>query len=270
MLALSARFSTSPYFKDVPPLIRGEKFAEKAKALYHESLCTIQHPTLEYLQSCTLLAFYLYLSGPDSQGWLIIGLCSRLAYDLGVDKVDQKSDDSADLINPLDWRRREELRRVWWSIWELDTFASAISCRSHTIDRAKAAVKLPVSDETWFADTPVVSVIIDPDPMHAWYSLRDCPNQDERAWFLLINYLLLIAHDLLQQQNPKPEDIQTIEKAVACYVLLLPPRFHLDSDTESISFDSENFVKYNWIMCTNIMIQGYGIVYQITRKEFHN
>ena len=265
MLALAARFSPSPYFKDIPPLDRGERFAEKTKALYRASLCTIQDPTLVYLQGLTLLAWYSYLSGPDTQGWLLIGICSRLAYTLGLDKVDLKTDEQSDAANPLEWCRKEELRRVWWSIWELDTFASAISCRSHTIDRTKAAVKLPVSDESWFADTPVESVVVDPDPLHAWHSLRQCPNQDERAWFLVINYLLLIVHDLLQQPNPSPQDMQNIENAVACYVLLLPSRFHLDSDSEPLSFNSETFAKYNWIMCTNIMIQGYA--YPSTLRE---
>ena len=256
MLALAARFSTSPYFQDVAPVDRGIKFADKAKLLYRESLSTIQTPTLEYLQGCTLLAFYLYLSGPDSQGWLMIGTCSRLAYDLAIDKVDSKANKGANSETALEWRKREELRRVWWAVWELDTFASAISCRSHTIDRTKAAVMLPVSDENWFSDTPVESVIIDPDPLHAWHSLRDCPNQDERAWFLLSNYFLLISHDLAQQQTPTPEDIRNIDKAVACYVLLLPLQFHLDSDLDHIAFNAANHTKYNWIICTNLMIQG--------------
>ena len=257
MLALAARFSTSPYFGAIPAVDRGNEFAEKAKFLYGESLRTIQNPTLGYLQGCTLLAWYLYLSGPNSQGWLMIGTCSRLAYDLGIDKVDLKGQNKTKIRAELTWSQREELRRVWWSIWELDTFASAISCRSHTIDRAKMAVMLPVSDENWFNDSPLESVVINPDPLHAWYSLRDSPNQDERAWFLLINYLLLIAHDLSQEQAPDPEDIQNIEKAVTCYVLLLPAEFHLDSDLNPISFNSSNYARSNWIVCTNIMIQGY-------------
>jgi Fungal specific transcription factor domain len=257
MFALAARFSTSQFFADMAPADRGNQFADKAKLLYRESLRSVQTPTLEYLQGCTLLAFYLYLSGPNSQGWLMIGTCSRLAYDLGIDKVDSKACKVTRSETPLEWRKREEFRRVWWAIWELDTFASAISCRSHTIDRSKAAVKLPVSDENWFADLPVESVLIDPNPLHAWHTLRDCPNQDERAWFLLSNYLLLVAHDLAQHYSPKPEDIRTLEKAVACFVLLLPPHFHFDSDLDYVPFNSGNQARCNWIVCTNLMIQGY-------------
>ncbi|KAJ9615219.1 hypothetical protein H2200_001293 [Cladophialophora chaetospira] len=256
MIALAARFSTSYFFGDIPAVDRGNDFAEKAKILYGESLRTIQNPTLEYLQACTLLAWYLYLSGPNSQGWLMIGTCTRLAYDLGIDKVDLKVHKNPETGPSMTWRKREELRRTWWSIWELDTFASAISCRAHTIDRVKMAVMLPVSDEDWFNDHPVESVVINPDPLHAWYSLRDSPNQDERAWFLLINYLLLIAHDLSQERSPSSADIQNIEKAVACYVLLLPPQFHLDSDVTLIPFNSGNHARWNWIVCTNIMLQG--------------
>jgi hypothetical protein len=263
VLALAARFSPSTYFHALPPVERGESFSKLAKVLYLDSLRTLQTPTLEYLQGCTLLAFYLYLAGPDSQGWLIIGMCSRLAYDLRIDTLDVAEEDDAPRPTPtpddppaMSWRQQEELRRIWWSIWELDTFASAIACRPHTIDRTKIGVKLPVSDDAWFSDTPVESAVIDPDPQHAWRALSESPNQDERAWFLLINYLLLTAHDLGQQRKPDPDDVETIENAVACYNLILPSHFHLDADPESLSFNNENFCRCNWIVSTNIMLQG--------------
>jgi hypothetical protein len=39
---------------------------------------------MEYLQGLLILAFYLYSMEPDPQGWLLIGACSRLAYELGL------------------------------------------------------------------------------------------------------------------------------------------------------------------------------------------
>lgn len=252
ILALSARFSSSPHFNGTLPVQRGEAFGERAKAVYGEALRTLREPTLQYLQGCVLLGFYLYSSEPDSQGWMIIGMCSRIAYDLGLDKVDANRRDQN--LCSKEWSMREELRRAWWCVWELDTFASAIACRPATIDRMKMHVQLPVSDQAWFADNPIESAIIDPDPLSAWHTLRNCPNQDERAWFLLTNFLLLVAHDLGQQRKPDPQLIEDIESAVACYALLLPPRFHLNSG--SIFFDSEHFRNSNWIISTNIMLQG--------------
>lgn len=260
MLALSARFSSSPLFDGIKPPQRGDRFGQRAKAIYDNSIRAIRQPNLRYLQGCILLAFYLYSCEPDSQGWLVIGACSRLAYDLGLNKIDDdyQSDSAARTISNLEWSEREELRRAWWCVWELDTFASAIACRPPTIDSSKMQVLLPVSDHTWFANVPVESAIIDPNPLVAWQTLRGCPNQDERAWFLVINFLLLIAYDLGQQKKPDPQRTKDIEAAVACYTLLLPPQFHLDSG--SILFNSEHFRRSNWIISTNIMLQGYAVV----------
>ena len=255
MLALSARFSTSPHFDGMLPVQRGDRFGEKAKAICIDTIHKLQRPTLKYLQGCILLAVYLYLTEPDSQGWVIIGICCRLAYDLGLDVVDEPTDSQSETLCPQEWSKREELRRTWWAVWELDTFASAMACRPHAIDRTKMCVKLPVSDQDWFANHPVESSVIDPNPLHAWHTLRDCPNQDERAWFLLTNYLLLIAHGLGQQRRPDPQHIKDIEFAVSCYVLILPSQFHLDSS--SIIFDAQNFARSNWIISTNLMVQGY-------------
>ncbi|KIY00988.1 uncharacterized protein Z520_03654 [Fonsecaea multimorphosa CBS 102226] len=268
MLALSARFSSSPKFDGILPAQRGEPFGRRAKAIYDHSIHTLQQPTVRYLQGCILLAFYLYSSGPDSQGWLVIGMCSRLAYDLGLNKVDetnlneQQSQDAC----KREWSMREELRRAWWCVWELDAFASGVACRPPTIDMTRFQVLLPVSDEAWFADCPVQSVTVDPDPLHAWCTLRDCQNQDERAWFLVINFVMVLAHGLLlQQKKPDPQQIRDIETAVACYGLILPPQFHLGSG--SILFNPQSFRKSNWIILTNLMLQTCRTFIQLLSED---
>lgn len=259
MCALSARFSSDPAFDGIKPVQKGARFGHRAKSIYDNSIRDIKQPSLKFLQGCILLAFYLYSCEPDCQGWLLIGTCSRLAYDFGLNKIDDDRQSINSTLNmpSLEWSRREELRRAWWCVWELDTFASGISCRPPTIDSYKMQVRLPVSDRAWFANMPVESVIMDPNPLVAWRSLRDCPNQDERAWFLVLNFLLFIAQDLGQETKPDHQRAKNIENAVSCFVLLLPSQFHLDSG--SILFNSEHFQRSNWIMCTNIMLQGLAI-----------
>lgn len=256
MLALAARFSTIPCFDHLLQVNRGCQFAKRAQNIYYESLRSIQTPSIEFLQGCTLLAWYTYLSGPDSQGWLLIGTCIRLAYELGINTVDTEVDGESCSINAAEWQREEELRRVWWSVWELDTFASAIGCRPHAIDPARTAVKLPASDAAWFAGEPVESVLVDHDPLHTWHCLRDCPNQEERAWFLVVNHLLLAACELSQQRVPQQQKIEDLDMALSCFALLLPPQFHLESAFGDMYFDPENFTRCNWIISTNIMLQG--------------
>ncbi|KAH7477727.1 hypothetical protein FOMA001_g10531 [Fusarium oxysporum f. sp. matthiolae] len=256
MLALAARFSSAPHLNQKPNVDKGEEFAESAKDMYYCCLRAAQKNTLEFLQGCTLLAFQLYLHGPTTEGWMVIGTCTRLANELGLHAIDFQSE--SDVFSPvsLEWSKKEGLRRVWWSAWELDTLSAAVACRPHTIVRMTMQVKLPVSDKSWFADMFVESSIINPDAVHSWHTLRDCPNQDERAWFLLINYLLLTAHDLGQQQNLQRKEIQEIEKAISCYTLILPPQFNLLEDLNPSSFRPNRVSNFNWIIVTNIMLQG--------------
>lgn len=253
VLALAARFSKSLYFDGTPVLEKGAQFGRQAADLYYDSLrAPLHRPSLEHLKGCILFAFYLYVSGPSNEGWLVIGTCTRLAYEMCLHRTD------IDCLNytsesAAEWSHKEEMRRVWWSIWELDTFSSAIACRPHALDRHSCMVKLPVSDETWFADQKVESVIIDPDALHTWHALRDCGNQDERAWFLVCNYLLLIAHDIGQQYFVDAAKIADIASALACYSLLLPERFHV---TDSFHAAGATVAQHNWILATNIMLQG--------------
>lgn len=256
MFAMAARFSNSPYFAGTPFPERGGQFAKRAKMLYDSSLPHIRAPTLIYLQGLTVLAFYLYAMEPNPQGWVLIGICSRLAYELELDKVDEDLEKTkSQMAQPEVWSKQEEQRRVWWCIWELDGFAAAIACRRPAIDKGNMQVMLPVSDGTWFSNTPVESAIIDPVPTKAWQTLEKCENQDVRAWFLLANFLLLSAHDLAQSRRSSKEDTKALETAVACFFLLMPSDFNLSSP--SLSFTDSSYQRSNWIISMNIMLQGY-------------
>ncbi|KAJ5333097.1 uncharacterized protein N7506_006880 [Penicillium brevicompactum] len=52
--------------------------------------------------------------------------------------------------------RKEERRRLGWSIWELDVFAAAIGHRRPTVDKRNMQDILSVSDGKWFSNTPYV------------------------------------------------------------------------------------------------------------------
>ena len=259
LISLSARFSTSPYFNGVAPQERGTPFARQAQALYEEAtrFSEIQAPTLQYLQGCILLAYQNQASGPTSGGWLLVGTCARLAYDLGLNKIDEDSlsdpPPTPQWTSVEHWSWKEERRRAWWSVWELDAFASVISRRPFTLDRNRIHVFLPVSDDAWFAGEPVASAMINPEILHCWESLQDSPNQDERAWFLLGNYIMVQAHDLGQQRSINPKLVKDIESAVTCFSLLLPEKFHVGSGY--LLFD-RGYQKSNWIILTQLFVQA--------------
>ncbi|KAK3714864.1 hypothetical protein LTR37_007599 [Vermiconidia calcicola] len=265
VLALAARYSTSPYFSGAEPACRGDPFGRKAKEIYDASVSRLETPSLPFLQGCVLLGFYLLSSGSGIQGWLVCGTCSRIAYEMGLDTLDQQPASSSGGQTATDraWTIKEELRRAWWCVWELEVVASTIYRRPHTVPKVRAQVMLPVSDEAWWADEEVPSAIIPASPLRAWQALRDCANQSERAWFLVGNYLIYCAHDMLQQSQYTPQDIQEIETAITGFTQLLPVQFRASS---GIVFDTKCFGKANWIVSTLLMLQGSRIYVKLLKQ----
>jgi hypothetical protein len=259
MFALSARFSAHSYFGDTPAKGRGSVFSAIAKALYEDALRLdkLEQCTLPLLQGCILLAFYQQTSRPTTQSWLLIGMCCRIAFDLGLNKLDEDillSPHAASWESAEEWSQQEEQRRAWWLVWELDVFSSTIQRRPHAIDKSQIHVLLPVSDSHWFANSPVDSAAILPDPVDSWKSLSGCPNQDERAWFLVSSFLMATAHDLSQRDDTRVEKA-SFASTLDCFSLLLPPSFHLSS--RSLTFTEGNIASCNWIISTIFMLHTY-------------
>ncbi len=258
VLALSARFSSSPYFSNTPLKDRGRPFAKAAKSSYEEAMKLEDpaKPSLRLLQGCILLAFYHQLCGATAQSWILVGMCCRLAYDLGLNDIDKDLlgvPHNAQWTTAEEWSEREERRRAWWLVWELDMFASTISRRPHTIDKSQINVLLPVSDKQWFSGVPLASNFLIPDSFQIWKSLQDSPNQDVRSWFLLTSILMATAHDLTQRHQTTVEDIEEFASCLTCYDLLLPSKYHLGSG--ELKFDEDHFGDSNWIISIALMIQ---------------
>ncbi|KAJ9602802.1 hypothetical protein H2200_012582 [Cladophialophora chaetospira] len=262
MMSLAARFSNSAHFMGTVPTRRGETFAKEAQSIYADAT-RLQgeefSPTLEYLQGCILLAFYHNTNASNSFGWTLTGVCTRLAYDLEIDLVDEDICDQGDPFAAQadaaeDWVLREDLRRAWWSVWELDTFASTVARRPYTIDRTKMYVLLPVSDECWFNEQPLDSAPMGATPSTAWRSLQGSPNQDERAWFLVANFLMSLAYDLKATKVVSQQAKTEMESALDCFSLSLPTQFR--TTPCSFVFSDSTFARSNWVITTKIILQS--------------
>jgi hypothetical protein len=89
--------------------------------------CGDSRPTLVLLQALALSTFQQLIRGARGLAWRSLGTCVRVAYELDLHLVD--SDDSdKDIIFTTgktgpSWCLDEEKRRIWWAIWEMDTFA---------------------------------------------------------------------------------------------------------------------------------------------------
>jgi Fungal specific transcription factor domain len=258
MFALSARFSSSPWFVDTAPKERGAPFAAQAKSIYIDFIMRpnrLARPSLSLLQGCILLAFYEETCGPSLESWLSVGVCTRLASELGLDKIDEDLigvDYSSQWKSSHEWVEREEKRRSWWLVWELDVFASTILNRPHAIDKSQIHVLLPVSDEQWFNNCPISSTFIIPHVTNTWKTLQDCPNQDVRAWFLVCTFFMATAHDMSRKHNISEQDLIDFESSRVCFSLLLPVTFSLSSS--SLTFTETNFSTSNWVVSTIFML----------------
>ncbi|KAM6508350.1 hypothetical protein FALCPG4_018223 [Fusarium falciforme] len=249
MFALAARHSSNPWFQDIPAPDRGQRFADDANKYYDMPRASQQGPTLEHLQGCILLAFYEYSSGPSHRAWILAGVCVRLAYDLNLCNMDEQQDDCPD---PWDWSYKEEQRRAFWLVWEVDTFGSVMSRRPSSINRSMMAVRLPVCDAAWFTDNPVKSPVIDPRPSKAWKILVDSPNQDERAWYLVANLLMTVASEFAAGRHTCRHDKDELIDALTCLSIVISQRFNLEN--LEFSGPDNDAARQNWVIGMHLML----------------
>lgn len=257
LCALAARFSTASYFARTPPKSRAEPFVSQAAQLFQDStkLDNVITPSLFLLQGILLLGWYHQVCGSSGRCGSLISIACRLAYDLGLNKIDQgilESEAVTQWTSVEEWSRKEESRRAWWQIWELDMFSSSILQRPHTIDKLHINVLLPVSDQAWFANTPMPSVAVIPDPIQVWKTLKDSPNQDDRAWFLVASFIYAFGHDLTSRRQTTPQKVSDFQAGITCFSLSLPTRFQLSASC--LSFDDNSFSGSNWIVGLHLML----------------
>ncbi|VUC31298.1 unnamed protein product [Clonostachys rosea] len=249
MCSLSARYSSNAYFKDIMAPDRGTRFADDATNYYGRFCTSEKRLTLKYLQASLLLALYLYSSGSFHRGWILAGFCVRLAYELELCTTDEGEEDNWD--DPARWSSMEERRRTFWLVWMADNFGSILSRRPRAINRHELLVRLPVSDVAWFANKPVKSPRMSSRPSKAWKILLDSPNQDEGAWYIVANYLMVVACELASARNASQSDQDELVQSVACFSLVLSQRFSLETHA---SLHLENPTSHNYIIGMHLML----------------
>lgn len=258
IFALAARFSSSPELMDHPPCDRGDHFAHEANHLMRRS---VESSNILFLQGTVLLTYYYYIMGPPLKAWMFVGAITRLAYDLELQQIDR--DGSNNYTASGDWVRQEELRRLWWLVWELDIFGSTMSNRPFSINCAETHVYLPVSDEQWFSEIPISSAPLLLPPESAWKSLDGCENNGERAWFIVANYL---ASSLIKS-DPESQEEAIVTAAMNCFRLNLPLKFQLSMEE---FVDIRDPPSRNWIICTHLVLLGAKTVRKTTHAIRNN
>ena len=248
MFSLSARYSPLEQCWTGHPRDRGILYAKEARRVYAKGR-TLSEVSLRWLQGSLVLAYHFYSMGMSHQGWVLVGVCVRFALDLGLSDLD--GDSMADDLptNPVE---AEELRRAWWLVWELDTFGSITLTRPFAVDRRHVRVKLPISDEAWFAGESVESETLRLQKGNRWNSLRASPNQDARAWYLISYGILAKIYDrLLLRESISLEARTVLENEISCLKLALPAAFHAQPGPLSLE---NGAAANNWIVGIHLFL----------------
>lgn len=229
---------------------------QKSRNAY-ERARDVTTPTVKFLQGGVLLGCYYYTNGLSAQGWILVGVCLRLLEETMISSVDDDLDEATspcDFASNADWVAIEELRRLWWVVWELDTFGSIVSRRAFSMSRRHMPVRLPVSDDDWFAGNELSPPKIITTPGSTCMTMLGLKNTNPRAWFLIANYLLSIAHELSWKRGDiGVNDRIILQNDVVSFKMALPIEYRLESCglSPTRSASEQNFVFGMHIMLCN-------------------
>jgi hypothetical protein len=162
-------------------------------------------PPLSLLQAAVLLAHGQLSQGVQGKAWRSLGICVRVAYQLNLHLLDSGHVSKDDEVDVEQWCNREEKRRAWWAVWEMDVFASTIRRCPTAIDWSQNETLLPIDDESWFRGKPRASCFLELDLTHRWSVIQRSGNLSAKAWFIVINSLMKDAQcisSLMSTRNP--------------------------------------------------------------------
>ena len=258
MFGLSARFCNAAAVSTNDRTTSVESYIKQAMAIYQQSQSEPFNVTRKftYLRGLTLLAFAMLQIGPIQQSWTLCGDCVRVAYEMELHGMDL--DIICGFVDPqticsAEWSMREGKRRLWWMIWDLDTFTSVSSNRPPLMDASNVDVFLPITDEAWRRGDRTVSVPLTQDIYTTSEKLIASTNDSKWAWFLVCTAVLRQVVEAVRLPMPNQTQVERAEVAMADFSLALPNIFQLDK--EDMLFEENNFAAYNWILCTVAVLQ---------------
>ena len=233
--------------------------------------CGDDQPPLCLLQALILITHRRVIKGVRGRAWRSLGLCIRVACELGVDSVDIGKDAQSDISDVAQWCEDEEQRRAYWAIYEIDIFATIMKQARMMTDWGNRMVYLPVDDEHWFQARPHKSCFLEADVLQRTKVLQETKNESARAWYVVLNSLVAQSYILgrsgtqraFSRRDPKRQMSITdstnsrhqcliLLNSVQLYSLILPSRFkfcgqRLEFNAQNANPTKASLPQHGWI-----------------------
>lgn len=233
--AVSVHFARSTNIKHHDVLEAAPSLATRAHRRLEKEMQDLQYPdvSLDSIKVSLLLTIYATFCDASADSDFSLRKTVSLAHKFGLDKVD----------SPL-WARfqiltsdeREDCRRLWWCIYELDGFCAWQNSRPPLVDLPKALTSLPSSsfkDLMQPAAIPEALIIFPTDTSQALTELAQInrPSMTCEQMYMLCVTLARETFSRLSDLQGVCDavDIQLplIEDSIASFRLLVPDELRL-------------------------------------------
>lgn len=91
-------------------------------------------PTLDQMRKAYILAFYEFHQFPGDQSWMRIGRLTRIAYRIGIDKLERLPTFYPDWA-AISKAEMQEWRLLWWCIFKVDSYTNLAAGTPYLIDK---------------------------------------------------------------------------------------------------------------------------------------
>ncbi|KAF9772965.1 hypothetical protein IL306_009281 [Fusarium sp. DS 682] len=156
------------YFDHIQPwlsMIPIREFSNCAQnAPKQDTKIVLEAMTVATLRYVEIDAFTEIGNGNLDKAWPIIGSLTRTVECMGLSVESEGAQrklgllrDNSSLPEPIEWKKEEERRRIFWNVFILDRISSIIEGWSPAIDSAGIRRRLPMCGGNWFYNEPAIT-----------------------------------------------------------------------------------------------------------------
>ncbi|KAL2866511.1 NAD(P)-binding protein [Aspergillus lucknowensis] len=186
-------------------------------------------PSLDQFRKAYLLAFYEFHQFPGHLSWLRISRVSRMAYRIGLDRLDHIRTRYADW-RVLSDEDIQEWRSLWWCIYRVDSYSNMASGTPYLIDDALINTSLSRSLAQAQATHSTQKLYLRPDAEQLSKLLLAAPSDPDTLLENIHNITVatvrqagsLLRKHLLRSREKILAQVASIERLVATVRLALP------------------------------------------------